>query len=455
MEGNPLSLDTPQDREAFLKWAMTVKGVPKEQAFAELAAHEKSIPQPLREPPVDPVKQELEQIKYGPGRKEEAKRGIQAGAMALGAMIGGPLAETYLAPALGGAVASTLGEFAGGAGAGMLTGVPPKEAIQGGALGATAGLAARGLAYGGTRLAGKMAGVSKEGVKAAINDMRLLQRPSDSAELDMAKGIGYETQKQAGITTEPHAYYQDLLASKSGTRIDAAPILDSITNSISGADVPAKRTADKALELMADRFTKRVGPDGKIGLGELDDYIRQNFTDPLKGAYTRGSESEFYGRLMDIRKELVNHLYNALGPGAAPSQEMANRALTTREAVENTFSTGTPAKPSGSGAEKIRAIRSNTGEAQKNREVLAAYDAEYGTNLLQKARNLSIQREWTGDAQADAYAIDSVLQPRRPGFVRGLARPVARFGARVTKGAGTTAAAGAAFASAMNPRNNP
>ena len=50
------------------------------------------------------------------------------------------------------------------------------------------------------------------------------------------------------------------------------------------------------------------------------------------------------------------------------------------------------------------------------------------------------QREWTGDALSEAYAIDSILQPQRPSFVRGLARPIARIGARATKYVGPVSA---------------
>ena len=134
-----------------------------------------------------------------------------------------------------------------------------------------------------------------------------------------------------------------------------------------------------------------------------------------------------------------------LGPGA--------RMLTTREAAENTFGTGTEAKPSAQGAEAIRGIRSNNGVAQKNRAVLKAYDEQYKTDFLRRATKLSMQREWSGDFLSDAYAIDSILQPHRPSFVRGVARPLARAGARATPFAGPAGAGtSAAFYNAMNPR---
>lgn len=191
---------------------------------------------------------------------------------------------------------------------------------------------------------------------------------------------------------------------------------------------------------MADKFIDRLDQNSTISLGELDDYIRQEFTKPLVGQYARESEAVAAKRMMDVRQGLTDYLYSKVGPGAAPSQGLAQRAISVREAAENTFPVGTRSKPSGAGAEKIRNIRAATGDAQKNREVLQAYDEEYGTNLLHEAERLSMQREWNSDDLVNAYMVDSALQPTRPGFVKGVALPVARVGARATKMIGPVAA---------------
>lgn len=372
----------------------------------------------------------------------------QGSAMAIGALTGGMLGGS-------GTLLPMAGEMFGTYAGGRLSGVPEKEAAGSALMAGGAGLAGRGIAYGGTRLAGKMAGIKPQAVKTAIRDPSLLKQAAPDAELQLARQLESNTEIQAGKITPSHQDYQSMLAIKANDRIDATPVIEAFTNQITGADHPILRAADKQVQSMGERLLKRIGPDGKIGIGELDAYIRENFTDPLKGAYTRGSEAETVKRLMAVRSELTDKLYRAISPQAAPAQAFTQRALTKREAVENTFGMGTNAKPSSQGAEAIRGIRSNTGSAQKNRAVLQAYDAEYGTDFLGKAERLSMQREWSGDALSEAYAIDSVLQPQRPSFVRGLARPVARAGARATKYAGPTTAAAAAFYSAMNPQNNP
>jgi hypothetical protein len=189
--------------------------------------------------------------------------------------------------------------------------------------------------------------------------------------------------------------------------------------------------------------------------GDVDAWISENLTDPLHGAYSRGSEAILAKRLMEIRGGMAEKLYASLGPGASTVQKFAQRSLRTREVIENLFGMGTSAKPSAKGASGVQSIRTDTGQAQTNRAALEAYDAEYGTNFLQKFERLSMTKEWSGDVLSDAYAIDSILQPTRPGLIHGAARKVARGGARATKYAGPTAAASAAFYSAMSPRNNP
>lgn len=371
----------------------------------------------------------------------------QGAAMSAGALIGGGM--------FSGALPQVAGEIVGAYTGGRLTGVPRQEAATGAVLGGGAGLVGRGLVAGGTRLAGKMAGIQSGTVKAGMRDPSLLKPAAVDAELQLARQLESSTGVQAGKTTPYHADYQKMLAVKASDRIDATPIIESFTKQITGGDHPTLRAADRQVQSMGERLLKRIGPDGKIGIGELDTYIRENFTKPLNVAYSRESEAETARRLMAVREDLTAKLYTAVGPEAAPAQSFTQRALRTREAVENTFGMGTKAKPSAQGAEAIRGIRSNTGSAQKNRAVLQAYDAEYGTDFLGKAERLSMQREWSGDTLAEAYAIDSILQPQRPSFVRGLARPFARGGARTTKYAGPTAAAAAAFYSAMQPRANP
>jgi hypothetical protein len=199
---------------------------------------------------------------------------------------------------------------------------------------------------------------------------------------------------------------------------------------------------------MAERFMQRVGPDGKVSLGELDAYVRESFTDPLRGAYTRGSEQELATRLMDVRRDITGLLYSAIDPSAKQLQVTTQQAIGKRQAVENVFGLGTEAKPSAAGAEKIRGIRGNTGQAQQNRAILEAYDAEYGTNFLQRARELSMQREWAGSAAEDAVTIDNilVLRQRRPGAIKGASRFLAKQGARVTNRYAGPVAAGATAA---------
>jgi hypothetical protein len=180
-------------------------------------------------------------------------------------------------------------------------------------------------------------------------------------------------------------------------------------------------------------------PD-EITAGRLDKWISTNLTDPLKGAYARPGDAVLANRLKEIRGALAESLYESLGPGASPVQKLAGRAIRTREAVENVFDLGAEARPTGTAAERIRGILGESGEAQKNRAVLAAYDEEYGTRHLKDAQRLAMQQEWQGKDLSKAMMIDSVLQPTRPGFVQSIALPVARGGAKITRVAGPVTA---------------
>lgn len=183
------------------------------------------------------------------------------------------------------------------------------------------------------------------------------------------------------------------------------------------------------------------GQPATISLGDLDAWIRANLTDPLRGAYTKGSEAVLAERLMAARTAMSESLYERLGRGASSAQKLAGRAIKTREAVENVFDLGTEARPTGTAAERIKGILGDSGEAQKNRAVLAAYDEEYGTHHLADATRLAQSQEWQGKDFSKAIMIDSVLQPTRPTFVQSMALPVARGGARVTRVAGPATAA--------------
>lgn len=400
-----------------------------------------------------------------PSQEKQRERERQAEAMAIGGAMGGAGAEAAFGPYVGKAAAATLGEFTGTVVGGKTTGVPTQEAMKIGALAGTAGLVTRGVGHGLTWLTSKGAGIPSDALAAARQNPELVNPPrtvnpdgsivnsvDQNAELSLARQLHENTKIQAGETTPHHEAYQLMLGPRINDRVDATPIVDTFQKYISGADVPEKATADKAISRMAQKFIDRIGPDNKISLGDLDNYIRENMTDPLHGSYTSGRESEFYGRLKNIRGELTDYLYGSIDKQAAPAQEMASRSLNSREAVENTFRMGTDARPSAAGIEKIRSIRANTGESQLNRDLLARYDAEHGTNFLNKAKNLSIRRDWNFTAQQEAAAIDAVFQPTRPGLVKGVSLPLTKLGLRATPMAGYTAAGGAAY---LAPRDNP
>lgn len=406
----------------------------------------------------------MTELRAAGAKPAQQKMLLEGSLMGAGGFLGGMAGGARLIPQM-------LGEAAGTFAGGTLAGMPPEEALKAAALSSTVGGAVGGATRLATRAAGKMAGIESSTVKAGMRDPSLLNMPqkevsvterfgkprvkrvtSTEPELELANRLKASTDIKAAETTQYHEIYQKALASVSNKRIDATPVIDAFAKRITRADHPILRAADRQVEAMGDRFLNRVGPDGRISIADLDAYIRENFTDPLSGAYARGSEAETVRRLMEIRGDLTKHLYGAIGPVAAPTQAFTQRALAKREAVENVFGTGTPAKPSSAGAEAIRTIRSQSGGAQRNREILRAYDEEYGTDFLRQAEQLSMQREWSGDTLATAYAIDSVLQPSRPSFVRGIARPVARFGARISVPSGPVAAGATAAAQASKKK---
>lgn len=239
---------------------------------------------------------------------------------------------------------------------------------------------------------------------------------------------------------------------KRDERVSGNDILDIFQQHVTGRDNRAARAADREVQTMALKFIKRLGQDDSMSLGELDDYIRQEFTKPLVGQYARESEAVSAQRMMDLRASLTDYLYGKVGKGAAPAQAMARKAISTREAVENVFSLGKESRPTGAAADKIRGIMGDSGEAQNNRAILKAYDEQYGTHHLDNAIRLARQREWQGASAAEAVAIDSVLQPTRPGFVKGLALPVARSGARMARVTGPLAAGAAGMVRAKSKK---
>ena len=410
-------------------------------------------PSGISEPAPSGVPREVEEMRAAGGRAEQQQMLKEGALMGIGALtggIGGEAAGMRLIPrvaaeapriirmlATAGRIAPEIaGEAAGTYAGGRVAGMPPEQAGKAAQLSAGAGLVGRTVARVSTRLAGRAASMSPETVQAGIEDPRLLRAPEPEAELMQARRLGAQLEAQRAEITPAHAAYQEQLAQRSAVRVDGNDILDVFQKNIVGRDNKPSLVADREVRRMAEKFIDRLGPDSKISLAELDDYIRQEFTKPLVGQYAKESEAVAAKRMMDVRQGLTDYLYGKIGPGAAPKQAIAGRAIRTREAVENVFDLGKEARPTGTAAERIRTINSGSGEAQKNRAVLAAYDEQYDTHHLKDAKRLAMQREWQGKDLETAYAIDSALQPTRPGFVRGIALPVARGGARIARVAG-------------------
>jgi hypothetical protein len=415
-------------------------------------------PPDIAEPPPSGMPREVEEMRAAGSRAEQQQILKEGALMGIGGLAGGVAGEAAgmaLIPrvartahtikrilATAGRIAPEIaGEAAGTYAGGRLAEVPPEAAEEAAMISAVGGLAGRTIARVGTRFAGRAASMRPETVQAGIEDPSLLRAPEPDAELAQAQRLGAQLEAQRAEITPAHAAYQKQLASKGDVRVEGNDILDVFQKNIAGRDNKPSLAADREVRRMADKFIDRLGPDSKIGLAELDDYIRQEFTKPLVGQYAKESEAVAAKRMMDVRRDLTDLLYDKVGPGAAPAQGLAGRAIRTREAVENVFDLGKETRPTGTAAERIRGILGDSGEAQKNRAVLTAYDEQYGTRHLEDAKRLARQREWQGKDLETAYAIDSALQPTRPGFIRGLALPVARGGARIARVAGPVTSA--------------
>jgi hypothetical protein len=377
------------------------------------------------------------------------------------------------------------GEAAGTYAGGRYSGLSDEEAKQAATMAGGAGLVGRTIAHVGTRVAGRAAGLKPETVQAGIDDPRLLRAPEPDAELAQANRLNAQLEAQrAEITPYHDIYNKEFLGPLKDATLDVKSYADIIRSQITGGDHPSIRSADRALETLANRLEGRAIPNapevtqigesrysfpvnrfsqkpsesavmgrymvdktlpptssGRMAAGDVDAWIRENLTDPLRGAYTRGSEAIMAERLMKIRGAMAERLYASLGPGASSVQKLAGRAIRTREAAENVFDLGAEVKPTGTAAERIRGILGDSGEAQKNRAVLAAYDEQYGTRHLKDAQKLAMQQEWQGKDLSKAMMIDGVLQPTRPGFIQSIALPVARSGARVTRVTGPVTSA--------------
>ena len=465
-----------------------------EQILAEGRGY--SAPEGLNEPPPSGTPAEFDLMRNAGNESEQNQMLLEGSLMGIGALAGGVGGEALgarLIPKVGmeaprlirllataGRIAPEItGEAAGTYSGGRLAGMPHEEAKNAALVSGGAGLVGRTIARVGTRVAGRFAGMRPETTQAGIDNPALLNAPEPDAELAQAHRLRAQLDAQAQEITPYHRAYQDeFLGPLKNAKLDVKSYADIIRSQITGGDHPSIRSADRALETLANRLEGRAIPNppevvqigesrysqptkrfqnpsgehvmgrymvdktlpptssGKMEAGAVDAWIRENLTDPLHGAYTRGSEAIMAERLMKIRAAMADKLYTSLGPGAGSAQELAAHQISVREAAENTFPVGTKAKPVATGAERIRTIMSDTGEAQKNRAVLAAYDEEYGTHHLEDAKQLAMQREWQGKSMEKALAIDSVLQPQRPGFVRGAALPVARTGARIARVAG-------------------
>lgn len=110
-----------------------------------------------------------------PTREQERRRELPMILGAAGAMLGGPLAASYLGPILGGPSAAMLGEFAGGTLGGMAGGAEPQDAALSSAIGGVAGGATEGILRGIGRGAGIASGLPNEAIDRIIG-----ARPSEA-----------------------------------------------------------------------------------------------------------------------------------------------------------------------------------------------------------------------------------------------------------------------------------
>lgn len=335
--------------------------------------------------------------------------------------------------------------------------------------------------YGGAQLFGRGGGVPKKIIAESVQRPGLTRPPPEAAERTLSEQLSTNAELQAERPTFGHtAYQQEFLGPLSGATLDVKSYADIIRSKITGGDHPSIRAADRALEALANRLEgkairnapeiSQIGQSrysfpvgrfsqqpsesavmgrylidkplpptssGRMKAGDVDAWIRENLTDPLHGAYSRGSEAILANRLMEIRGAMSERLYASLGPGASSAQKMAEASLTRREAVEKTF----PAFDKGgkipvsTGAERLRMVIDPGPTGQTLRQVLQTYDAEHGTDFFRQASDLGIKRMWTAADQVKAQVIDNMLKPQylRLGVIKQASRII---GKRIVRGTG-------------------
>lgn len=315
------------------------------------------------------------------------------------------------------------------------------------------------LGYGGAQLFGRGGGIPAENIRESVLRPGLTRQPPPEAERTLSEQLMADTEKQARTPTLGHAAYQkEFLEPVEHATLDAAPYVQAIRNQITGADNPAMRTADRALEGFAKRLEARAAAGGgRMTAGQIDSWITDNLTDPLKGAYTRGSEAVFANALMQARTEMTQQLYKSLGEGATSAQALANRSLNVREAAEKTFPAFDKAGkvPVATGAERLRLVVDEGPQGQTLRQVLQAYDTEHGTDFYRRASDLATKRLWTAADRVKAQVIDNMLKPQylRLGVIKQASRII---GKQLVRGTGQIVSGGSALtAPSKKPKVDP
>lgn len=293
------------------------------------------------------------------------------------------------------------------------------------------------LTYGAAQLFGQGGGVPGSLVDETVKNPALLKRPPADADRMLSERLAANAEQQAATPTLGHTVYNEqYLGPLKNATLDVKPYVDALRGQISGqGDVPALRVADKAIEAVAQRLEARASlSSGRMTAGELDSWIRENLTDPLHGAYSRGSEAIMSQRLMKARTTMTNTLYSSLGEGASSAQKLAESSMSKREAVEKTFPAFDKSGkiPVATGAEKLRAITDPGPTGQTYRQILSAYDTEHGTDFLNQATTLSKKQMWSASDKLQWQLIDNAMTPRfvRMGAIkqgsRFLAKPLVR-----------------------------
>lgn len=166
--------------------------------------------------------------------------------------------------------------------------------------------------------------------------------------------------------------------------------------------------------------------------------IRQKRLDALEAGYKKKLDA------LDIQLRLAKGDYR----GAFAKQPSTPQQQQKFEAIEGVRSAATDSNVS-KFIKRFRAGREDQDAVANLRRF--EQQAETGGVLERRARELAMKREWAGSDWADAYAIDGLLQPTRPGVIKSLALPVARFGARNVGRVGpASAGAVAAFEGVMS-----